>query len=289
LSRRAPERSGALFVQHWSQAAVPPWCRSRKAGEAQIHEHVFALVDAESLHRECFAEVLQAAFSRTLVIAAADISGIPAIGIPVALGLLKVASPYTPGSVAQRVKVFEQHLPGTPIIVIGCGSEGFALEAIKAGARGVLLVTDPVRIAIATVRLVLAGGIYYPLRFPSELLSTSDADGQRSSPSPFPSPSAHGPSLGPTSRLNRTATGDQTTQFTARELDVLAALQRGRSNKWIARQLNLSENTVKVHIRHIMQKLKATNRTQAVMIYSQSAGPWEASRQETDALTASAA
>ena len=155
------------------------------AGEAQIHEQVFALVDAESLHRECFAEVLQAAFSRTLVMAAADISEIPAIGIPVALGLLKVASPYTPGSVAQRVKVFEQHLPGTPIIVIGCGSEGFALEAIKAGARGVLLVTDPVRIAIATVRLVLAGGIYYPLRFPSELLSTSDADGQRSSPSPF--------------------------------------------------------------------------------------------------------
>ncbi len=45
-------------------------------------------------------------------------------------------------------------------------------------------------------------------------------------------------------------------------------------NKWIASQLNLSENTVKVHIRHIMRKLKATNRTQAV-IYSQSQGAWQ--------------
>ena len=49
--------------------------------------------------------------------------------------------------------------------------------------------------------------------------------------------------------MNRAAiTGNQTAHFTARELDVLAGLQKGRSNKWIARQLNLSENTVKVHI-----------------------------------------
>jgi DNA-binding NarL/FixJ family response regulator len=199
------------------------------------------------------------------------------MGIPVGLGLLKVVSPYAPGTIAQRVRNFEQHLPGTPVIVIGCGSECFAIEAINAGARGVLPVTDPLRIAIAAVRLVLAGGIYYPLRFPPEFTPVGDAilDGRRRSPAALPRPQALDPGPGPSQPVNgAAATGDQTAHFTARELDVLASLQRGRSNKWIASQLNLSENTVKVHIRHIMRKLKATNRTQAV-IYSQSQGAWQ--------------
>lgn len=51
--------------------------------------------------------------------------------------------------------------------------------------------------------------------------------------------------------------------FTERQLDVALALQRGDANKIIAYQLGLCESTVKVHIRNIMRKLSATNRTQA--------------------------
>ena len=51
--------------------------------------------------------------------------------------------------------------------------------------------------------------------------------------------------------------------FTERQLAVARALQRGAANKTIAYELNLCESTVKVHIRNIMRKLKATNRTQA--------------------------
>jgi DNA-binding NarL/FixJ family response regulator len=51
--------------------------------------------------------------------------------------------------------------------------------------------------------------------------------------------------------------------FTERQLDVARALQRGDANKIIAYQLGLCESTVKVHIRNIMRKLSATNRTQA--------------------------
>ncbi|QEW23424.1 Protease production enhancer protein (plasmid) [Paracoccaceae bacterium] len=51
--------------------------------------------------------------------------------------------------------------------------------------------------------------------------------------------------------------------FTERQLAVARALQRGDANKTIAFELNLAESTVKVHIRNIMRKLKATNRTQA--------------------------
>ena len=51
--------------------------------------------------------------------------------------------------------------------------------------------------------------------------------------------------------------------FTERQLAVAKALQRGAANKTIAYELGLCESTVKVHIRNIMRKLRATNRTQA--------------------------
>lgn len=50
--------------------------------------------------------------------------------------------------------------------------------------------------------------------------------------------------------------------FTQRQEEVIRALRRGKANKIIAYELNLRESTVKVHIRNIMQKLKATNRTE---------------------------
>ena len=62
----------------------------------------------------------------------------------------------------------------------------------------------------------------------------------------------------PTASLNKVG-------LTARERQVLEHLQLGASNKLIARQLNLRESTVKVHIRRIMRKLGAVNRTQAAL------------------------
>jgi len=53
--------------------------------------------------------------------------------------------------------------------------------------------------------------------------------------------------------------------LTARQQEVLEQLRQGASNKLIGRQLKLRESTVKVHIRHIMRKLGAVNRTQAAL------------------------
>jgi DNA-binding NarL/FixJ family response regulator len=56
--------------------------------------------------------------------------------------------------------------------------------------------------------------------------------------------------------------------LTPREKQVLAALELGLPNKLIAAKLNLSENTVKMHIQHIMRKCSARNRTEAVLLYT---------------------
>ncbi len=57
--------------------------------------------------------------------------------------------------------------------------------------------------------------------------------------------------------------------FTRRETELLDLLRRGMQNKLIAYELGISESTVKAHLRSIMAKLKAKNRTQAVCILAQ--------------------
>jgi DNA-binding NarL/FixJ family response regulator len=54
--------------------------------------------------------------------------------------------------------------------------------------------------------------------------------------------------------------------FTPRQLEVLERLNEGKQNKAIAYELGMAESTVKVHIRQIMKKLNARNRTQVVLM-----------------------
>jgi len=54
--------------------------------------------------------------------------------------------------------------------------------------------------------------------------------------------------------------------LTTREIEVLKLIAAGSRNKDVAERLSISEETVKVHVRHIMEKLAATDRTQAVAI-----------------------
>ena len=53
-------------------------------------------------------------------------------------------------------------------------------------------------------------------------------------------------------------------KFTTREKSVITLLKLGTSNKIIAYELQMSESTVKVHIRNIMRKMKVKNRTEVV-------------------------
>lgn len=59
---------------------------------------------------------------------------------------------------------------------------------------------------------------------------------------------------------------DRDDDLSAREMDVLKLLVEGASNKMIAAQLNLSENTVKSHTSHIFAKLQVSSRAEAVAV-----------------------
>jgi len=59
---------------------------------------------------------------------------------------------------------------------------------------------------------------------------------------------------------------DDWSRLTPREREIIAGLLEGKSNKVIASEMELSDNTVKMHLTNIMKKLKVTNRTQIVLL-----------------------
>ena len=68
----------------------------------------------------------------------------------------------------------------------------------------------------------------------------------------------------------RTLYDNPLTTLTRRELEVLADLASGRTNKQIARDLGVSLNTVKFHVRNLFQKLGVNSRSQAIAMYLRS-------------------
>jgi two-component system nitrate/nitrite response regulator NarL len=114
-------------------------------------------------------------------------------------------------------------------ILSGNASRAVAEQAIRAGAAGFVPKTMPSRSMISAVRFMAAGEIYAPFNFM-----------QQAEPTP--------------------------STLSQRETEVLRGLCEGKSNKEIARTLDLQEVTIKLHVKTLSRKLNAKNRTHAAMI-----------------------
>jgi DNA-binding NarL/FixJ family response regulator len=137
--------------------------------------------------------------------------------------------------------------------------EASALAAMHRGVRGFFPTSIPVELAVAGLRLVLAGGVYRPLPIVAH----------NGTPNGMPSPEQpESPPMDLAADVTKDAMEKTIIDFTPREQNVLAALELGLPNKLIAAKLKVSENTVKMHIQHIMRKCSARNRTEAVLRWS---------------------
>lgn len=131
--------------------------------------------------------------------------------------------------------------PGAKTVVLSASESGQDMrQSLDAGASGFIPKSSRRPILLSALRLVLDGGIYVP----PELLGSDGAAGN-------------------VSAAGKSATPD--TPLTPRQQEVLALLSRGHSNKAIARTLELSEHTVKIHVASILRALGVSNRTQAAM------------------------
>jgi len=139
-------------------------------------------------------------------------------------------------------------------------------EAIKMGVRGFFTSSLPVEIALAGVRLVLAGGVFcpHPLGAQTSFQPKISITGKSA---------LEEPNVNDNETMNHTPRQSAIAGFTPREVDVLTELQRGHSNKIIAEKLNMSGNTVKMHLQHIMRKLRVQNRTEVVLLLGSRTSP----------------
>ena len=130
------------------------------------------------------------------------------------------------------IEAIRSEFPRARIIVLTTYSGDVqAARALKAGAVGYLLKSMLRNELIGTIRTVHAGGRRIPPEIASELAEHISAD-----------------SLSP------------------REIEVLRCVAAGRSNKIVADELTISEDTVKGHMKNILAKLGANDRTHAVLI-----------------------
>jgi DNA-binding NarL/FixJ family response regulator len=238
---------------------------------------IVLVVDDEVLVRECLIQAMKSAFSQTLIlgtVSIAELSYPP--GLEVALVIFRVKSQTVLRErMARDIRTIAEYFPQAPVVVIASCDDPADVEiAIASGAQGVIPVSASLKLAVAAVQLVMAGDNYFPRQI-NEGFQLREGMAR----SPYLA-EYRGALAISQERLqqSRDLSGEDaitgpgavgiSSILTAREAEVLAALQKGYPNKWIAHHLNLSENTVKAHIRKIMRKLHATNRTEAV-IFSQ--------------------
>lgn len=170
-----------------------------------------------------------------------------ALGMDIRLITLDLAGrSVSSSSMRADLAAISERYHDAPIALLSdTDDSSIATQALQMGIRGFFTTSLPIEIALAGLRLVLAGGIFCP----HPLRAVADGSAPQTEAAQF----------------MRLRTDDMShADFTPREADVLAELQCGSSNKVIAGKLNLSGHTVKMHLQHIMRKLQVQNRTEVV-------------------------
>jgi DNA-binding NarL/FixJ family response regulator len=234
---------------------------------------VLVIIEHHVLARTCILSILKREFTGFEIVEMAAMSGLNWLsGRDIRLIALNIGDKQiTDPSIEENLALLAESHPGAYVALLSIrDDEATASAAMQRGVRGFFPASIPVDVAIAGLRLVLAGGVYRPL----PIIGQNEASNVRTLSAYTGIPEL--PAIHDSNGVTRNGNGatrivsDRTMiDLTPREQHVLAELQLGLSNKLIAVKLNLSENTVKMHIQHIMRKCSARNRTEAVLRWSE--------------------
>jgi NarL family two-component system response regulator LiaR len=153
-----------------------------------------------------------------------------------AVVLLDLLMPRTDGLTALRE--IKRISPSTQVVILTSNEDDVNLfDAVKAGAISYVHKTAGVEAVVNSVRAAARGESVLDPGLAAKVLQ----------------------------EMRRPRDGSDVDQLSRRELDVLTELARGRSNKEIASQLSIGEETVKTHVSNILSKLQLEDRTQAAV------------------------
>jgi DNA-binding NarL/FixJ family response regulator len=164
----------------------------------------------------------------------------------VALILLDLSLPDRDG--LTLLAELRERYPGISVVVLsGFPDRTNVVRALEHGALGFIPKSAGREVMTSALNLVFSGGVYIP----PEILGSASSDGTEPSQSRGSAarPQASPADLG----------------LTGRQVDVLALMMQGKSNKAICRLLELAEPTVKNHVTAILKALGVSNRTEAVL------------------------
>ena len=200
------------------------------------------IIEGRGLLRDCLAHCFRAA-SGVKVEAVASVAEWLELSrtVRASLVVLCKAGPRNDDEIMRDLTELSEAADAAPAIIVSDVEDTDSIvDALEKGARGYIPTTLSLEVALGAMRLVKAGGTFVPA---ASLIA------------------AH--------RVAETAERERrpsTSMFTSRQIAVVEALRRGKANKLIAYELNMCESTVKVHVRNIMKKLKAKNRTQVAFM-----------------------
>jgi DNA-binding NarL/FixJ family response regulator len=210
-----------------------------------VDKATIVVIDQRVLVRECLVRCLRMTSEKHVVLAFSTLAEWQDVerNYPPAALIMSCSQGRSPGDFESRHNLpFVAH-DGTvvPVVIISDKEDADdVLAALESGARGYIPTSLTLDVAVGAVQFVEAGGTFVPAS------SLSSRARER--------PLGRGV---PVAGL-----------FTARQSAVLECLRKGKANKQIAYELNMREGTVKVHVRNIMKKLKARNRTEVAVLTS---------------------
>jgi DNA-binding NarL/FixJ family response regulator len=207
--------------------------RAYGSGGAKLGGFI-AVIESRTFIRECIRRSVQSAFAQPVLTYSTAVELEQQHLLTSAELIIFSCGDGNTEANTNALKALSKLAPRIPVIVLAYNNDAeLARSAICHGAKGYIPVTMGFEITIEAVRFVLAGGTYAPM----DCLLPRDPPGDAQSQPP------------------------RTGLVTSRELAVIRAIQKGKSNMTIAYDLNMCESTVKVLVRNIMKKLKAKNRT----------------------------
>lgn len=207
-----------------------------------------ALVDKRCLDRECFVRGIEAVDSTMRVDAFGEIGEyITHIGqseAPAAVLYNAHGCRIGERNIADEIALLEKAARPVPVIVLSAFEDlSEMIAALDCGAKGFIPASLGIEAMLTAIRLSAAGAVF--MTAASILAMRETVATQPPLEQDLPQPA------------------QPEEELTSRQAAVAERLRRGKPNKIVAYELNMCESTVKVHIRNIMKKLQATNRTEA--------------------------
>lgn len=242
------------------------------------------VIDEDSLFRESLKKILSTTCSRVAV-ALREVGELRMLSLKSSSAVLMLTGGRLGGakeSSVRDVKLLKQRHPSARVMVLGeCCDLSEVLAIFRAGADGYVLKTITPEALIKSLDLLMQGETVLQ----SSILSTALADGGGEIGPPSEVLAAHAPVAAEAAPLPNTVQGGEMSEacdevspselhlrdgvlartLSNRETAILACLTEGQSNKRIARKFGVAEATVKVHIKAILRKIRAKNRTQAAI------------------------